>query len=90
MEQETQHPPDSGVWDDRATEVIAQARKMPLGERRRAQRSKPSAHCRRDEPVAGNQVKRRSGLIVRTCGLLSLGDVKERCAEIIAESPPVA
>jgi hypothetical protein len=36
MNQETQHPPDSRVWDDRATEVIAQARKMPFGERRRA------------------------------------------------------
>jgi hypothetical protein len=36
MEQETQHPPDSRVWDDRATEVIAEARKMPLGERRRS------------------------------------------------------
>lgn len=30
------HPHDSRVWDDRATEVIAEARKMPLGERRRA------------------------------------------------------
>ena len=36
MEQETQDPPKSRVWDDRATEVIAQARKMPLGEGRRA------------------------------------------------------
>jgi hypothetical protein len=36
MEQETQNPPDSRVWDDRATEVIAEARKMPLGDRRRA------------------------------------------------------
>lgn len=36
MDQRTQHPPDSRVWDDRATEVIAEARKMPLGERRRA------------------------------------------------------
>ena len=27
-------PPDSRVWDDRAAEVIAEARKMPLGERR--------------------------------------------------------
>ena len=36
MEQETQHPLDSRVWDDRAAEVIAEARKMPLGERRRA------------------------------------------------------
>ena len=36
MEQETQNSPDSRVWDDRATEVIAEARKMPLGERRRA------------------------------------------------------
>jgi len=30
------HPNDSRVWDDRATEVIEEARKMPLGERRRA------------------------------------------------------
>jgi len=30
MEQETQKPPDSRVWDNRATEVIAEARKMPL------------------------------------------------------------
>jgi hypothetical protein len=36
MEQKTQDPPDSRVWDDRATEVIAEARKMTLGERRRA------------------------------------------------------
>jgi hypothetical protein len=36
MEQNPQHPPDSRVWDDRATVVIAEARKMPLGERRRA------------------------------------------------------
>ena len=36
MEQETQHSPDSRVWDNRATEVIAEARQMPLGERRRA------------------------------------------------------
>ncbi len=37
MEQETQHPPpDSRVWDDRATEILAQARQMPPGERRRA------------------------------------------------------
>jgi hypothetical protein len=36
MEQETQKPPDSRVWDNRATEVIAEARKMPLGGRRRA------------------------------------------------------
>jgi hypothetical protein len=35
-EQNAEHPPDSRLWDDRATEVIAQARKMPLGERRRA------------------------------------------------------
>ena len=35
-ERETQYPADSGVWDGRATEVIAQARKMPLGQRRRA------------------------------------------------------
>jgi hypothetical protein len=36
MEQETQSPPDSRVWDNRATEVIAEARQMPLGEPRRA------------------------------------------------------
>jgi hypothetical protein len=36
MEQETQTLPDSRVWDNRATEVIAEARKMPLGDRRRA------------------------------------------------------
>ena len=36
MERKAQHPADSGVWDGRATEVIAEARKMPLGERRRA------------------------------------------------------
>jgi len=36
MEQETQKPPDSRVRDNRATEVIAEARQMPLGERRRA------------------------------------------------------
>jgi hypothetical protein len=36
MEQKTQEPPDSRFWDDRATEIIAEARKMPLGERRRA------------------------------------------------------
>jgi hypothetical protein len=36
MEQNPQHPPDSRVWDDRATEIIEEARKMPLGERRRA------------------------------------------------------
>ena len=36
MEQTRQHPPDSRVWDDRATEIIAEARKMPPGEQRRA------------------------------------------------------
>jgi hypothetical protein len=35
-EQNAEHPLDSRLWDDRATEVIADARKMPLGERRRA------------------------------------------------------
>jgi hypothetical protein len=30
------HPHDNRFWDDRATKVIAEARKMPLGERRRA------------------------------------------------------
>jgi hypothetical protein len=36
MEQNAQQQPDSRVWDDRATEVIAEARKMSLGDRRRA------------------------------------------------------
>ena len=36
MEQQTEHPPDSRVWDDRATEILAQARQMPPGEQRRA------------------------------------------------------
>ena len=35
-ERETQYPADSDVWDERASEVIAQAREMPLGRRRRA------------------------------------------------------
>ena len=30
------HPHDNHFWDDRAMKVIAEARKMPLGERRRA------------------------------------------------------
>jgi hypothetical protein len=34
--QNAEHPLDSLLWDDRATEFIAEARKMPLGERRRA------------------------------------------------------
>ena len=34
VEQNTQHLPDSRIWDDRATAAIAEARKMPLGERR--------------------------------------------------------
>jgi len=34
--QNAEHPPDSRFWDDRATEIIAAARKMPLGDRRRA------------------------------------------------------
>jgi len=33
--QNAEHSPDSRLWDERATEVIAEARKMPLGERRR-------------------------------------------------------
>ena len=36
MEQNAQYQLDSRVWDNRATEVIAEARQMPLGERRRA------------------------------------------------------
>jgi hypothetical protein len=36
VEQNSQQQPDSRVWDDRATEVIAEARNMPFGERRRA------------------------------------------------------
>jgi hypothetical protein len=34
--QNAEHLPDSRLWDDRATEIIAEARDMPLGERRRA------------------------------------------------------
>jgi hypothetical protein len=34
--QNAEHAPDSRFWDDRATEVIEEARKMPLGEQRRA------------------------------------------------------
>jgi hypothetical protein len=43
-----QSPPDSRVWDSRATEVIAEARQMPQGERRRAalRESGASADCR--------------------------------------------
>jgi hypothetical protein len=36
MEQNAQCQLDSRVWDNRAEEVIAEARKMPLGDRRRA------------------------------------------------------
>jgi hypothetical protein len=36
MEQETRGLPDSRVRDSRATETLAEARKMPPGERRRA------------------------------------------------------
>ena len=36
MDQKVQEQPDSRFWDDRATKVIEEARKMPLGERRRA------------------------------------------------------
>jgi hypothetical protein len=34
--QKAQESPDSRSWDDRTTEVIAEARKMPLGERQNA------------------------------------------------------
>ena len=36
MDQGAHYRPDSRVWDERATEVIAEARKLPMGERRRA------------------------------------------------------
>jgi hypothetical protein len=36
VEQNAEYQLDSRVWDNRATEVIAEARRMPLGERRRA------------------------------------------------------
>jgi hypothetical protein len=36
LEQETERVSDSRVWEDRAAEVIAQAREMPPGTRRRA------------------------------------------------------
>jgi hypothetical protein len=34
MDETAQQPPVSRDWDDRATEIIAEARKMPLGSRR--------------------------------------------------------
>jgi hypothetical protein len=36
VEQNAEYQLDSRVWDNRAMEVIAEARQMPLGERRRA------------------------------------------------------
>jgi len=36
VEQNAEYQLDSRVWDNRATEVIAEARQMPLGKRRRA------------------------------------------------------
>jgi hypothetical protein len=36
LEQETEQASDSRVWEDRAAEVMAQAREMPPGARRRA------------------------------------------------------
>jgi len=36
LEQETDCPSDSRVWEERAAEVIAEAREMPPGERKRA------------------------------------------------------
>jgi len=36
MDQKAHEGPDSSFWHDRATKVIEEARKMPLGERRRA------------------------------------------------------
>jgi hypothetical protein len=36
LEQETERPSESRVWDDRAAAVIAEAREMPPGARRRA------------------------------------------------------
>jgi hypothetical protein len=55
MEQEAQHPPDSRVWDDRATEVIEEARKMPLGERQRAAlREAGRLRIAAEKPMAGN------------------------------------
>jgi hypothetical protein len=35
VEQIERHAPDSRVWDDRASELIAEARKMPPGPARR-------------------------------------------------------
>jgi hypothetical protein len=34
MDETDQRPPISRAWDDRATEIIAEARKMPLGSER--------------------------------------------------------
>jgi hypothetical protein len=36
VDQDAQYRSDSRVWDERATEVIAEARKLPMGEKRRA------------------------------------------------------
>jgi hypothetical protein len=36
VEQDAERPSDSRTWDARATEVIAEARKTPLGDQRRA------------------------------------------------------
>ncbi len=36
MDQDAQYRSDSRVWDERATEVIGEARKLPMGEKRRA------------------------------------------------------
>ena len=34
--QNAEHSSDGRYWDERATELVEKARKMPLGERRRA------------------------------------------------------
>jgi hypothetical protein len=36
VEQNAEYQLDSRVWDNRAMEVIAEARQMPVGEKRRA------------------------------------------------------
>jgi hypothetical protein len=67
VKQNAHRPPNSRVWDDCATEVIAGARKIVGSEDADVQRSekRTSAYCRRDEPIAGHYVE---GNIVLTFG----------------------
>jgi hypothetical protein len=50
-------------WDARATEVIAEARKLPLGQQRSDAlgEGRPAAHRRRDEALVVDKVKQPLG-----------------------------